>query len=133
MLFGNRVEAIKSCFNTENFIQGLPYLIFVNGMVINGTFVRGNDTQLFFNYFNENNEDKQLVVMVYDDAVIYQLQSCTEKNSETYNAYNSMRAMNDLDFSTVLDLQAEPEKAEKVVIKNRKDVTNDHSDEQTSD
>jgi hypothetical protein len=102
-------------------------------MVINGTFVRGNDTQLFFNYFNENNEDKQLVVMVYDDAVIYQIQSCTEKDSETYNVYRSMRAMNDLDFSKLLDLNVEPEKAEKVVIKNRKDVTNDHSDEQTSD
>ena len=131
MLFGNKVEAIKSCFNTENFIQGLPYLIFVNGMVIYGTFAHGNDKQLFFNYFNENNEDKQLVVMVYDDAVIYQLQSCTEKDSETYNTINYMRAMNDLDFSKLLDLKVKPEKTEKaeeVVIKNRKDVTNDSSD-----
>lgn len=114
MLFGNKVEAIKSCFNTENFIQGWPYVIFVNGMVIHGTFAHGNDKQLFFNYFNENNEDKQFVVMVYDNAVIYQLQSCTEKDSETYNAYNSMRAMNDLDFSKLLDLKAEPEEPEKV-------------------
>jgi len=116
MIFGNKIEAVKTCFSTENFKPGFPYLIFVNGMVIHGTYVRGNDTQLFFNYFNESGEGKQIVVMVYDKANIYELQSCTEKDSETYNAYEAMKAMNDLDQLVILKCA-------------RKDITNDSSDE----
>lgn len=115
MLFGKKIEPIKISFNTEKFEVAHPYILFVNGMVIHGTYSHGDEKSLYFNYFDENDKSHQIMITRSDELTVYPLHSVTEKNSETYNMYSAMRAMNDLDFSKLLDLKVEPEKAEEPV------------------
>ena len=122
MLFGKKIEPIKISFNTEKFEVAHPYILFVNGMVIHGTYSHGDEKSLYFNYFDENDKSHQIMITRSDELTVYPLQSVTEKNSETYNMYSAMRAMNDLDFSKLLDLKVEPEKAEEPVEEDEPDM-----------
>lgn len=122
MLFGKKIEPIKTSFNTENFEVAHPYILFVNGMVIHGTYSHGDEKSLYFNYFDENDKSHQIMITRNDELTVYPLQSVTEKNSETYNMYSAMRAMNELDFSKLLDLKAEPEKAEEPVEEDEPNI-----------
>lgn len=108
MLFGKKIEPIKTSFDNEKFEVAHPYILFVNRMVIHGTYSHGDEKSLYFNYFDENDKSHQIMITRSDELTVYPLQSCTEKNSETYNMYSAMRSMNDLDFSKLLDLKAEP-------------------------
>ena len=112
MLFGKKIEPIKTSFDNEKFEVAHPYILFVNGMVIHGTYSHGDEKSLYFNYFDENDKSHQIMITRSDELTVYPLQSVTEKNSETYNMYSAMRSMNDLDFSKLLELKTEPEKAE---------------------
>lgn len=109
MLFGKKIEPIKTSFDNEKFEVAHPYILFVNGMVIHGTYSHGDEKSLYFNYFDENDKSHQIMITRSDELTVYPIQSVTEKNSETYNMYSAMRAMNDLDFSKLLDLKVEPE------------------------
>ena len=54
MLFGKKIEPIKTSFDNEMFEVAHPYILFVNGMVIHGTYSHGDEKSLYFNYFDEN-------------------------------------------------------------------------------
>ena len=73
MFLGSKVEPIKKVFNVDEFKVGYPYMIFRGNSAISGVFEKGTETELLFNYFNDEGQAKQIVFAREDEVEIYEI------------------------------------------------------------
>lgn len=122
-------------FDTDAICSNLPYRINMGGNTYVGVFYIITEDRLEFKFFDEDGEIKFGVILptaddieispysVMDDrsdVVIQELINllATDDSDETRKAYETMKAINNLDFSKLLGLKVEPENAEEPDIKS---------------
>jgi len=119
-------------FDTDAICSNLPYRINMGGNTYVGVFYIITEDCLEFKFFDEDGTIKfgrilptldDIEISPYSvmddrsDVVIQELINllATDDNDETRKAYETMKAINNLDFSKLLDLKVEPEKSEEPV------------------
>ena len=126
-------------FDTNTICSNLPYRINMGGNTYVGVFYIITEDRLEFKFFDEDGEIKFGVILptaddieispysVMDDrsdVVIQELINllATDDNDETRKAYETMKAINNLDFSKLLGLKVEPEKTEEPVEEDEPNI-----------
>ena len=119
-------------FDTDAICSNLPYRINMGGNTYVGVFYIITEDRLEFKFFDKDGTIKFGIILptaddieispysVMDDrsdVVIQELINllATDDSDETRKAYETMKAINNLDFSKLLGLKVEPEKAEEPV------------------
>ena len=126
-------------FDTDAICSNLPYRIIMNGNTYVGVFYIITEDRLEFKFFDEDGDIKYGLILpsaddieispysVMDDrsdVVIQELIKLltTDDSDETRKAYETMKAINNLDFSKLLDLKVEPKNTEEPVEEDEPDI-----------
>ena len=115
-------------FDTEAICSGVPYRIKWNGNTYVGVFYTITEDRLEFKFFNKEEEIKFAIILPTTDDI--EISPCSDIDDRDAvlqelldeKAYETMKAINNLDFSKLLSLKAEPENTEEPVEEEEPDI-----------
>lgn len=111
-------------FDTDAICSNLPYRIIMGGNTYIGVFYIITEDRLEFKFFDEDGTIKFGIILPTADDI--EISPCSVMNDRDAvlqelldeKAYETMKAINNLDFSKLLGLKVEPENAEEPDIKS---------------
>ena len=116
-------------FDTDAICSNLPYRIIMGGNTYIGVFYIITEDRLEFKFFDEDGTIKSGIILPtpLDDIEIYPCSVMNDRDAVLQElldekAYETMKAINNLDFSKLLDLKVEPKNTEEPVEEDEPDI-----------
>ena len=116
-------------FDTDAICSNLPYRIIMNGNTYVGVFYIITEDRLEFKFFDKGGTIKSGIILPtpLDDIEIYPCSVMNDRDAVLQElldekAYETMKAINNLDFSKLLDLKVEPKNTEEPVEEDEPDI-----------